>query len=443
MTRGLAVVLAIALLVAACGASVAPSTSPLPSGTAAPTVAAGASGASPSPARDEAWRIAIYRLLAERERIHPNPYQGIDKATYLAAADDLARQIPSLNDDQALAGITRLAAMPSWNGREGHSGIFPFLPVDGTHAYPLRFWRFSDGLVITTARPPYEDLNGARVTAIAGKPIDAVMALVEPMAPRDNPSNLLAYGPLYMRQSELLAGVGVIDRVGPAAFSVVDRNGTARDVTVEPIPAADDVVWTNALPLILPTRDAMWLHDQAERIWWRFLEDSKTLYLQYNEVMPPGSVPSEVLARVAQGGVERVVVDLRNNGGGDNHTYGQLLEALRDPSIDRPGRLVVLIGRLTFSAAGNFATEVEATTGAVFVGEAMGSSPNLYGDVRRTALPSIGHDVYIASRYHQMSTADDPRITVEPDVAVPYSSNDYFNDRDPQLEAAIRTAVGP
>ena len=106
-------------------------------------------------------------------------------------------------------------------------------------------------------------------------------------------------------------------------FSVVDRNGTARDVSVEPIPAADDVVWTNALPLILPTRDAMWLHDQDERIWWRFLEDSKTLYVQYNEVMSTGSASDEILARVAQGGVERVVVDLRNNGGGDNHTYGR------------------------------------------------------------------------------------------------------------------------
>ncbi len=187
----------------------------------------------------------------------------------------------------------------------------------------------------------------------------------------------------------------------------------------------------------------MWLHDQDERIWWRFLEESKTLYLQYNEVMSTGSVPDEVLARVAEGGVERVVVDLRNNGGGDNHRYGQLLAALQDPSIDRPGRLIVLIGRLTFSAAGNFATEVEAKTGAVFVGEDMGSSPNMYGDVRRTPLRTIGLDVYIASTYHQKSTPDDPRITIEPDIAVPYSSDDYFSDRDPTLDIALRAAVGP
>jgi hypothetical protein len=441
------VVAALSLVVSACGVSVAPSPpGPLPSGAStgpsASNTPASTLAASPSPSRDEAWRIAIYELVSARERIHPNPYQGIDKPTYLAAADDLASKIPNLNDDQALAGITRLAAMPGWKGREGHSGIFPFTPETGTHAYPLRFWRFSDGLTITAARAPYEALVGSRVMAIGGKPIDEVMALVEPMAPRDNPSNLLAYGPLYMRQTELLAGVDVIDHAGPAVFSVVDRDGTARDVTVEPIPAADDVVWTNALPMVLPPRDVMWLHDSTEPVWWRFLADSKTLYLQYNEVVTTGTVADEILARVAQGGVGRVVVDLRNNGGGDNHRYARLLEALQDPSIDRPGRLIVLFGRLTFSAAGNFATEVEATTDAVFVGEAMGSSPNLYGDVRRSSLPTVGLDVYIASIYWQKSTADDPRITIEPGVAVPYSSDDYFSDRDPQLEAAIRTTVG-
>jgi hypothetical protein len=245
-----------------------------------------------------------------------------------------------------------------------------------------------------------------------------------------------------MRQSELLAGVGVIERAGPAVFSVVDRGGAAKDVTVEPIAAADDVVWTGGLPMVLPARDAMWLHDQAEPVWQRYLEDSKTLYVQYNQVVATTSIVDELLARVAQGDVERVVVDLRNNGGGDNHRYVPLLNALQDPAIDRPGRLFVLFGRLTFSAAGNFATEVEAKTGAIFVGEAMGSSPNLYGDVRRSSLPTIGHDVYIASIYWQKSTAGDPRITIEPDIPVPYSSHDYFSDRDPVLDAALGAAVG-
>ena len=40
-------------------------------------------------------------------------------------------------------------------------------------------------------------------------------------------------------------------------------------------------------------------------------------------------------------------------------TYGSLLGALNDSSVNRKGRLFVLIGRATFSAAANFAADVD------------------------------------------------------------------------------------
>ena len=382
-------------------------------------------------------------LVTQRERIHPDPYHGIDRATYLAATDAVAARIPTLNDDAALVELVRLAAMPSWSGRDGHTGIFPFIPGSGTHEYPLRFWRFSDGLVITAARAPHEHLVGSTVTAIAGIPIDDVLSQVEPLAPRDNPSNLLAYGPLYMRVSELLAGLGIIEGSGPAIFSLVDRAGRATDETIEPIAVEDDVAWNSGLPHRLPPRDVPWLRDQAKSIWWQYLADSGTLYVQYNEVVDSSSVADRIIERVRQGGVARVVVDLRNNGGGDNHRYVPLLNVLQDPAVDRPGRLFALIGRVTFSAAGNFAAELEQTTHVIFAGESMGSSPNLYGDVRQVSLGTIGQEAFIASTYWQKSTANDPRITIEPRLDMTFSSADYFGDRDPVLDAVIRAAVPP
>ena len=85
--------------------------------------------------------------------------------------------------------------------------------------------------------------------------------------------------------------------------------------------------------------------------------------------------------------VRRVVVDVRLNPGGDNHTYAPLLAVLRSKAVNRPGRLVVLISRSTFSAAANFITELDRKTKAVFVGETSGGAPNLYGDVAPVDLP--------------------------------------------------------
>ena len=446
----------VSTLLAACGSpvplvaqrSVSASSETSASPAASPSTTATASApatTSPAPSFDRVagWRADIDGLLAARESNHPDPWFGMTRAEWVAAADAVKARIPELTDDQALVELVRLAAMPGWKGRDGHSGIF-LTPGSGVHAYPIRTWQFSDGLVITAARAPHEDLVGSRITAIGGHPIDEILRLVEPLSPRDNPSSLLAFAPRYAGVSELLAGLGVIDRAGPASFSLVGRDGKARDVTIEPITVDEDVAWHGGQPLRLPPTDATWLRDQAKPLWWTYLDDPRTLFVQYNSVEAGiDRIADEILARAKQDDVSRVVVDLRHNGGGDNTTMGHFEDVLRDPAINRPGRLVVLIGRLTFSAAANFATDLEQTSAATFAGEAMGGSPNLYGDAREVALPYGGQSVSIATRYWQRSTADDRRITIEPEIGATLSSADYFAGRDPVLQAVFDTPVAP
>ena len=411
----------------ACGA---PSPSGAPSGRSAST---------PVPSAGLAdIRTDLDAMLDARDTIHPDGWHGMARADWVAAAHDVAARAGSLSRDEQLVELVRLAAMPSWNGRDGHTGIFPFTPADGTLLYPLRWWRFSDGLVITAARPPYEDLVGSRVEAIAGRPIDEVIHLVEPLAPRDNPSNLNAFGLLYLRVSNLLAGLGVIDETGPTEFSLVDRDGVRREVEIEPTaPLADDD-WDSGLPHRLAATDAPWLRDQDTTLWWIFDEGSGTLFAQFNHVRGDATgVVAEIREKAKEDAVERVVIDLRHNSGGDNTTLGPLELALRDPDIDQAGRLFAIIGRVTFSAAANFATDIEGATSVTFVGEAMGGSPNLYGDTRPVPLPASGQTLYMATRYWERSTPDDARLTIEPDIPVDLSSDDYFAGRDPVLEAIL------
>jgi hypothetical protein len=440
--------LLVVALATGCGSSVSVLSSATTASAAPSAASPRASALPPSPSTSSAldrtagWRADIDAVLDARDHVHPDGWHGMKRADWVAAADAVKAKIPTMTDDQALVELVRLAAMPSWNGRDGHSGMFPFVPDGGTHDYPVRWWRFSDGLVITAARAPNGDLVGSRVEAINGRPIAEVLALVEPLAPRDNPSNLLAYGPIYLRCSELLAGLGVIDAAGPTTFTVVGRDGSKRDVTIEPIPAAEDVAWNTGLPHLLPPTDALWLKQQSTTLWWQYLEESRTLFVQFNAV-DGGTSPivDEIVARVKQGGVDRVVLDLRNNGGGDNTTLGPIDFGLREPVVDRPGRLFVIVGRITFSAAANFATDLEQETGAIFAGEAMGGSPNLYGDARQIHLPYGNQDVYMATRYWERSTPDDERITIEPTIRVSMSSADYFAGRDPVLDAILKVPL--
>jgi hypothetical protein len=444
-----ALAVALAVAVAACGTaapsgggSVQPSAGASASTTAAPSApTAPASDAVLS--RDDGWRADIDLLLDARERIHPDPWYGMDRATWVAAADELKERIPTLDDDAALVELIRLAMLPTLTGRDGHTAIYPFVADSGTHAYPIQAWPFSDGLAITAARAPYENLVGSRIEAIAGMPIDEVVALVEPLAPRDNASTLRVRAPLYLRISELLHGLGIISEVGPATFTIVDQAGDRRDVEIEPIPIDDDVAWRNTpsgaqLPLGGPTSEPLWLRDAGEPLWWTYLDDSQTLYAQYSEVQSGvDRAGQEIRARVQEGDVDRVVLDLRRNGGGNNTTFSNLERMLRDDAVDRPGRFVIMTGPLTFSAAANFATDLEGDTDALFAGEDMGGSPNLFGDTRPVFLPQSGQTINVAARYWERSTPDDLRITIEPDLEVTMSSTDYLAGRDPVLDAVI------
>jgi C-terminal processing protease CtpA/Prc len=144
-----------------------------------------------------------------------------------------------------------------------------------------------------------------------------------------------------------------------------------------------------------------------------------------------------VLRAVRARSVERVVVDVRHNTGVDDTTFGPLLNAMRDPAVNRPGRLFLVIGRQTFSAAGNFVASVEQHTGAVLVGEATGGVPNQFGDSVRIRLPGSGFYAAVSTVYHVRSTPDDPRLTHEPDVWAEVSAEDFFAGRDPALEAVL------
>jgi hypothetical protein len=95
-------------------------------------LAPGASGASSGASSD------LRNLVTELEQRHPNPYHAVSRQDFHRAADDLAARSPGLTRSQTIVGVMRLMHM--LGERDGHSGLFPFVPSNygGLHSYPLR-----------------------------------------------------------------------------------------------------------------------------------------------------------------------------------------------------------------------------------------------------------------------------------------------------------------
>ncbi len=106
--------------------------------------------------------------------------------------------------------------------------------------------------------------------------------------------------------------------------------------------------------------------------------------------------------------------------------------------MNRPGHLYTIIGRNTFSAAQNCATDIDINTSAIFVGEPTGSRPNFVGEGNPIILPYSGFRFSCSNRYHQHAhVSDDDRTWIAPDLAAPLSSAMARENIDPCLDAVM------
>jgi len=133
--------------------------------------------------------------------------------------------------------------------------------------------------------------------------------------------------------------------------------------------------------------------------------------------------------------MERFVLDVRLNGGGNNYLNRPIIHGfIRSDKVNQPGRLFTIIGRQTFSAAMNLVNAMKLNTHTLFVGEPTGARPNMYGDHAPVILPNSRISVRLSTLWWQDIDPRDMREYQAPDLAADLTLADYRAGRDPALE---------
>jgi hypothetical protein len=379
------------------------------------------------------WRQDLRFLAAELERRHKNLYHTVSREEFTRAVAALDSAIPSLAPHQIVVRMQQIVAQVG----DGHTAVG--IPAS-FQLYPLSLYWFGTDLRVLAATEAYRAALGARVIAIGTHDIKEVQARVAtcmPSAANENPWFVLSTSPAFIVRPEILHGLGVIATPGTAQFRFEEDTGKIFTLDVAPItppPVRDGIAL--AIPGMLPAATSIPVSRQrpGESFWFTLLPDSQTVYVNFRGYRQLGEHAERLMAFLATSGATRLIVDLRQNGGGD-FVEGRrhVVEPLRrDTTFNRKGRLYVLVGRRTFSAAMVNAIDFRKRTNAILVGEPIGERPNSYSENDVLRLPHSGVGVSYSTRYYKFLEEDAPAVM--PDVRIDPDWPAFREGRDPVLE---------
>ncbi len=364
---------------------------------------------------------------------HKNLFAKLPKQEFEAMCAELAANVDKQNNTEVLTGLTRILGAVG----DGHTNI-GYL---NNYSYPLRFRLFGEDVYIINADKNLGNIINTKVVRINGHETSEVLEKLSELIPYDNDSWLKALVVDYLRFPMYLIGLGLLDDETVTTFTV-ERDGKVFDVDVNTLKFGENLDLIN-IDIINPMIGAFTAYYD-----YKYIPEDKAFYFEYNvcadnKEKPFSTFNTEMFKEMESREVERLILDLRSNSGGNSEILNPFTDKLLEYITKNPDlKVFVLIGRETFSS-GMFASlrTLKAAPGAVFVGEPTGGALDSYGEVKTFKLPNLKLEVRYSVKYFELSKDFDYKTndttTLVPNVYLEPTFADYLSGNDVVLNYAL------
>ncbi|MBM7614129.1 S41 family peptidase [Alkaliphilus hydrothermalis] len=373
-------------------------------------------------ARDGKWLADIEFVEKELPQRHKNLFFKLKEQDFHNNIEDIIERVPELTDDEVIIEMSKLIASVG----DGHTR-FSF---NSEEIYPFGFYYFNDGVYLVDTVPEHSEFIGYRLKGINDTNIKDLMQLVKPIISHENEPQFKNLFTKYIIFPEVLNGLK-ISSSSSSEFIFIDKDGNERSVKAETYKNNDiEPVGRN----IEDDVEMLYLKNPNKNYWYEYIEDENILYFQYSSCTNMKELSfkdfnTELFNFIDNNSIDKLVIDLRNNGGGNSSVMSPFFRELRKrKALNDPKKLFVIIGRKTFSSAILNALEFKNNTNATFVGEPTGGKPNHYGEVKILDLTNTNTRVTYSSKYFEHSSED--LNTMIPDFLVEPKAEDYFKNID-------------
>ena len=145
----------------------------------------------------------------------------------------------------------------------------------------------------------------------------------------------------------------------------------------------------------------------------------------------------QLVTNIQENQIEQVIIDMRENGGGDLYVGTVLAYALNlADSIDWKNGVFVLTSHKTFSAATSNAALFKQLLNAKIVGQPTGSNPNGYQDMDSFTLPHSNLVITYSKRLFRLSNRENSAL--QPDLMINQTRDDLYKNVDSVLKELLQ-----
>jgi hypothetical protein len=398
--------------------------------------AGGCSGPPQLSARDRNWRQDIAYLAGELSAVRAGGLGPVRPAAWRAGAARLEAAVPRLSDGQIITGLAQLVARL----RDDETLVVfppgPYLTLDAQ--------RVGDGLYLLAVPAADRALLGARLLAVDGHPVAQVLARAGTTIGADDPQLLSNSETGALDDLALLHSLGLAASTASAVLTVRTRAGTQETVRLAAAHSAF-VTWPTFLvdqvPGLAHVPLPLYQQNATRPYWLRVLPAQHAVYLKYNQALPDSGfqrLAAQALAQLTAHPDDRLIVDLRDNGGGDDGPFRALISGLRaHPRLRTPGRVIGLVGQFTDSSATVDANSLKQA-GVVLMGQPPADPLDSWGNEQTFRLPWSG----LIVQYTTVAVNTTGVPWGIPDVVIKPTLAQLLAGDDPVLAAALSYRLG-
>ena len=387
-------------------------------------------------ARDERWRQDINYYAENLPKLHKNLFFRLSKQGFEREIRRLEKDISKSSDEQIILRLMTLTARVG----DGHTQFY-FDKLEDITIFPINLYQFPEGFYAVTTVPAYKAVLGKKLVRIGNIKIEKAARRVREVFAAENEFGVKDKMRIFLTVPFVLKAEKIIKSDREADYTFADERGKETTVRLKSQKYAD-FLKTEKSEFYDGKQKPLALKNDDKNYWSEYLPAEKTLYLAYNkcqedEARPFEELTKEIFETVDKNTVEKFIVDLRRNGGGNSRVIHPLYAELeKRPALTAKGKFFVLTSRRTFSSGFLNAIEMNRKFGALWIGEPPSQAPVGYGEVKNFELPNSKLRVQYSTKKYIYD--ENEKLDYLPvDVAVEETFADYAKGTDKVLESVF------